>query len=59
MSRTGRKTSEFWITLGTGVIVLLNNAFNLGIDVREEVVLGALTTVYTFGRSLVKTFKGG
>lgn len=60
--KDGVKTSEFWLTIITGIVTfavtLLNEKFGLGIDPTELLAAISPLLAYIFGRPLVKIFGG-
>ena len=58
--KAGVKTSEFWLTVATGittfVVTLVNDKFGLGIDPAELIAAISPFLAYITGRKLVKVF---
>jgi hypothetical protein len=53
--KKGYKTSEFWVTLATGVVLLINAATGLDLDTDSLVALVGTNASYVIGRSWLKT----
>jgi len=53
--KKGYKTSEFWLTLGAALIVLLNSAFGWDLDPESIIGMAAAIIAYVTGRSYLKT----
>jgi len=54
--KPGIFTSEFWITLVSGIIVAICNAFQVSPDIRDAIVKLAIT--YIASRTAVKVSNG-
>lgn len=52
--KTGYKTTEFWLTILSLVIVSLNGVFGWDLDVEGIVALVAANVSYVLGRSYLK-----
>ena len=52
--KKGYKTTEFWLTLLSAALVLLDSTFGWGLDVQGITALVASNIAYVLGRSYLK-----
>lgn len=54
--KPGTKSSEYWVTILSGAIVMINNITGSAIDDSSTIIVAGLAAIYTLGRSIVKAF---
>jgi hypothetical protein len=52
--KKGYKTTEFWLTLIGGAVVLLNGAFGWDLDAASITAMAGSVAAYVLGRSYLK-----
>lgn len=58
MMKPGFKSTEYWVTLITGAVTLMNQVFGWDISTDANLIVGGLAAAYVLGRSIVKAASG-
>jgi len=53
--KTGWKTSEFWVTVVSAVVMVLNQGLGVNLPVEQITAFAGVVIAYVLGRSIVKT----